>query len=621
MYNNPLKDMRQEFLSLLEGAISKGYANAGLDPGDIENSIVPGRQGHGDLSSSVSFRIAKTLKLNPNDVANTLAGSMRSTKRFSKISVESAYINASFDRKLYAKKVITGVLRLGDKYGVGDAGKGRKVIVEFPSVNPNKPWHIGHLRNALLGDAISNIMESNSFRVEREDYIDDLGLQIAVSLWGYKNVDSNPDTKFDTWLGQQYVIVNKRMENSDVKREVEELLKRIEISGTPESMENRKLAEKCVRAQYQTAYNYNIWHDTLVWESDIIRERMLDRAVGILKERDMVHVPIAGKYRDCLVLKLEGAGRDEDEENAKVIIRSNGVPTYIAKDFAFHLWKIGMIPDQFNYSVFGEEQAEGRVLYSTSEKGKMIKGHGDADIAVNIIGAAQSQQQSILKYMIKGASNSKKEVIHLSYGEVDVEGGSLSGRTGGWIGEQKSYTADSLLSESVSRVKGIMKEKGHGGEERIAKEVALSAIKFEFLKVSPEKKIVFSWDKALDFSGNSGPYCMYTYARASKIVEKERRMKLEEKDLDYISDGIDYDLIKAIGSVPEAVEKAANEYRPTVIADTLLDISMLFSKFYETMPVLKAEKERRVRLAITYSVKQSVGNMLKILGITPLETI
>ena len=625
--SSPSYKLKKEFISALKNAINKLDANISISEEEIRASISRPKKEFGDISSSISFRLARLLRLSPHIVAQKLMPHLEKTELIKEFKELDGYINAFIDEKAYAKLVIKTIIESTSNYGKSEIGNGKKVIIEYPSVNPNKPWHVGHLKNALIGDAISNIFEFCSYTVEREDYIDDLGLQVAESLWGYINLGDKPDKKFDQWLGEEYVKVNNIMKERDISKEINELLKKIEDHSTSEARLGREFAEKCVVAQYETAFSYRCYHDILVWESDVVRAKLLERALKLAEESGALEKPSTGKYANCVVANLEKLGKifkelEGLEENEKVLIRSNGTATYLAKDLAFHMWKFGIIKGDFLFDEF-MTQPNGKVLYTTSAKGKEMD-FGNADMVINVIGSAQQYEQLMLKALlaISGYEEKSKNLVHLSYGEVELEAGSLHGRSGGWIGKDKNYTADDLLVEVSSKAKSLIsKDMSEEEKEKIAKEVALGAIKFDFLRASPEKKTVFSWEKALNFEANSGPYCMYMHARAARIIEKAS-MQIDPDSLDYskLTRGYDFDLVILLGEMQEYIEKACKELKPNVITDYLLDLSTIFSKFYEAMPVLKSDTTE-LRLGIVIGVKHALANMLNLLGIKPLEKI
>ncbi len=625
--------IRKHFVKDIASYIKERYPEIGKRGGmnvEIANSITVPKPEHGDFSSSICFSLAKLVKNSPMKIAEEMAGKFNQGLEpegvIQKVANASGYVNIWLNESKYGRFIIDNVLKEGNSYGKSASGRKKRMIVEFPSVNPNKPLHIGHLRNALLGDSLSNILEANSFSVEREDYIDDLGLQMAEMLWGKKHLGAAGDKKYDQFLGEQYVLINKEMQEKHAEEEVNSILKKMEEIGSNEQKEERGIAERGVKGQYETAFSYGIYHDVMVWESDIVRNQLLARAMEILAQKNITKVPKEGKYAGCVVVETKAKHTREGEESVKVLIRSNGVATYVAKDIAFHMWKLGMIESTFKYSQF-MMQPNGKPVYSSSEKGQAME-FGDADMALNVIGSAQQYPQNVLKEVFETIGG-KSRIVHVSYGEVSVKGGTLSGREGGWMGEERSYTADDLLRQMNNRtleiVRGSEKIADKKNEKEIARKIALSAIKFEFLRIDPDKKVVFEWEKALDLNSNSGPYCMYMYARASRILERAglngKKIKPAPGDYEKITRGQDFELIKYIGQMQETIEKAGREYRPNVIAEYLMEISLLFSRFYESMPVLKGEEAKNVRLAIVMAARQAIFNMLGLLNIQTVESM
>ena len=627
--SSPSKDAKAEFVQLIRFSIKESYPNTQISEEEILLSIAEPRQEHGDLSSSISFKISKSEKKSPKEIAETLASKFREGYLIKKPSSINGYLNAFIDEIAYAKLVISAIWKEGDDYGKSDLGDGKRIIVESPSVNPNKPWLVSHLKNALLGDAISNALSSCGYSVERINYIDDLGLQVAESLWGFKNLNNKPDKKFDLWLGEQYVKVNAEITKEKSIEENVKLLNKLMEEDTLEAKEARQLAERCVVAQYETSFSYKIYHDLLIWESDILRSKLLEKALSVLKEKGITEVPSDGKFAGCTVINLEKAKNiskefENPEEKIKVLVRSNGVATYVAKDLAFDMWKFGIIDVDFQYKWFMKEP-NGAELYTTSSEGTAMT-FGKAEKIVNIIGSSQRFPQMILKAILElmGREDLSKSRIHIPYGEIGIEEGTLSGRKGGWLGDERNYTADDLLAEAKLRSLEIInkneKFSGKGNKDEIAEAVSLGAIKLEYLRTDPEKKVTFSWDKALSFEGNSGPYCMYTYARASRILEKASYDgKISENDYSQVKREEDFELLKALGEFGDILEKACNEYRPNIIVDYALRTAHQFSKFYEKMPVIKGGDAKEVRLALVEAARQVMHNALAVIGINTIE--
>ncbi|MGC8586769.1 MAG: arginine--tRNA ligase [Candidatus Micrarchaeia archaeon] len=628
MNSNPMLHAKEVFASsIMEAMRSLGIA---ADSAQVYQSIVMQDGSKGDMSSSIAFRIAHMENIPPHQVAEKIVGVASPVQPIEKIEEFNGYINAWLDVASFSKEVIDAVLALKEGYGSSDSGKGEKVIVEFPSVNPNKSWHVGHLRNALLGDTIANLAVAHGSSVERIDYIDDLGLQMAEILWGHINMKGEPDKKYDLWLGERYVEINKMIKDQGKDAEVGELLKKMEALDTREAKEARSIAERCVAAQYETAYSYGIYHDLMIWESDIVRARLLEQAMEKVISSGAARKESSGKYAGCTVVDLSAEWLPAElkgmASDAKVLIRSNGTATYLAKDIAFHMWKLGMLKDSFSYSLVGK-QPNGKALITTSAEGSEKVHFGGASVAINVIGSAQSYPQMVLRSIFSLLSNEQKKIVHLSYGEVAVEGSAtISGRKGAWMGKDRNYTADDLLKEATAHANSIIRanerlSKGISEDDikEISLSVALSAIKFEFLRVSPEKKIFFTWERALNFEGNSGPYCMYMHARASRILEKAGAFDASSVDYSLLSRGAEFELVKAIADLPERASKSFAELRPNIITDYAIELSSKFSKFYEGVPVLKGGGAKSARLAIVYAARFALANALALLGIRATE--
>ena len=577
--------------SIEDAAISLGY------PVEEARSSIELSKAFGDMSSSVALKLAKHAGLNPKEASSKLSEAIKRPSYVINITTENNFINFHFDKAKISSLILERVSAKSGSYHRPLTVDASKAIIEYSSVNPNKPWHVGHLRNALLGDSISKIYEANGYKVEREDYIDDLGLQMAeIMWWREKNPMLHATKKFDHFIGEEYVKANAYLEeHKEAKPEVAEMLNLME-EGTYESEMLRDVVTKCVSAQYETAFAFNIFHDVLVWESDILREGLLKKSLELLMNNGFARKETEGEYGGCIVIDLEGIENLPEEmkglsEKIKVLVRSDGTPTYLGKDIAFHMWKLGILEDTFKYSIFMERQPDGKPLYTTGKDGKRMN-YGKADVVVNIIDSRQSHPQAVLKLAF--AAIKRPDLADEHKAHSIWRGGAPVGlyirKEGNWMA---GFTADEILEEAITRASELITSRfefASDEKERIAREVAIAAIKFEFLKYGIEKKIVFSWDRALNFEGGSGPYHQYMHARANRILEEAGQA--ESYDIGDVSEP-EFTLLKLIASSPDMVEKACAEGRPNVIADYLNDLSSSFSKFYDKCPILKAEAGRK----------------------------
>ena len=613
MYESAYLKVKFEIADLLRAAVAKlGYPVVSID-NTIELS-----QKFGDISSSVSFRLAKGQKKSAVAMAAELASSIQRPDNIEKITTENGFVNFHLNKQKFTGLVL-------ESGAVPESHNKGRIIIEYPSVNPNKPWHIGHLRNALLGDSLSNIYAALGYDVEREDYINDLGLQMAETLWWYlKSEHGMIEKKFDHWLGEEYVKANEHINEGSSKDEISKIMELMSQDGTYESNMLRDIVSECIKAQHKTASDYMLFHSLMVWESDIVREQLLEKSLALLKKYSFIKTPNNGDYANCTVIDLTEMkdlpeGLKGLKEEMKVLIRSNGAATYLAKDIAFHMWKFGMLDNTFKFSVF-MKQDNGMQLYTTGIGGKGMV-FSKANTVINIIDVRQSHPQSVLRAAFKAMGKDVAEnIMHLAYGEVELESGTLSGRKGTWMG----YSADDLLRETESNARNLMSTRfkfSESDEQLIINSIALSAIKFEFLRISPEKKIIFSWSRALNFEGNSGPYAQYMHARSTRILEDAPKELLRAQlTIQELTDQ-EFALIKCISKEMAIAEKAAAELRPNVITEYINELAYAFAVFYENSPILKAEsdEEKIFRLRITLAFKNTMKSMLELLGIEALE--
>jgi len=603
-------------LSELKEEIARLVADAAdAKEHDVLPAIESGKVG--DLSCKYAFILSKEKKENPAKLAAEIAKKINESEKpenFEKIEAAGPYINFFFSDRAYAA-ILSDILKKKGRFGSGKKKKG-KVLIEFPSVNPNKPWHVGHLRNAILGESVARTLEFDGYPVERMDYINDLGLQVAQSLWGFLHTKSKPEGKFDQWLGEQYVDVAKKFEDDPkVAEAVRRLIAALEEGNNKDADAGRKLAEDCVRAQYSTALDFGVSHDVLVFESDVMAT-LFGEGMAFIKGSGPVVLQKEGKEEGCWIVTLsedfeKQFGKMENPN--KVLIRSDGTAVYTGKDLIFHLWKFGKLKTSFSYEPFMEQ--DGKTAYktsSTSSKGKKM-GFGNAARVINVIGVEQKYPQAVIVEVLKvlGFADEARNLHHLSYEHVGLPETKFSGRKGTWLG----YTADNLLEEAQERVKGKMTIDVSDSEKKeITKAVGVAAIKFAFLRSSADKRITFRWEEALNLEGDSGPYAQYAYVRTNGILGKTK----EKPAVSEIAfNDSEKNLIKRLAQLSDVISRCSKELAPHHLTKYSLDIAADFSSFYAASPVLPEndEKIRKTRLAVTLATGIVLKNTLNLLGI------
>jgi arginyl-tRNA synthetase len=626
MRESALAKARKDASSLLVAACASLGAGS-VAALEVEKKLSFPKPEFGDLASPIAFDLARELKKAPQKIAEELcaavSGRLEGTL-FDTVKAVGGYVNFSYSPKRLAEAVLEDVYGGGTCYGRVSLGNGRKAMVEFPSVNPNKPWHVGHLRNALLGDSVANVLEFAGFDVIRSDYINNLGLQCAQSVWSFENVDSNVEGKADQWIGKQYAQAAKRFEEPGVETEVRRIMKEMEEGKTREARVARELEEKCVAAQYETSFKLGIFHDVMVWETDLVDSGMLEKALDKARATGLVEVEKEGKNAGCLVARLGHLPEFKGMENPdKILVRSDGVTAYTGKDVAFHLWKFGLVDYPMKFREF-LKQPNGETVYisDSSEKGKEM--HWSVDLIINVVGVEQKFPQQVVRLILKamGFEKASENYFHLSYEHATLEGEKLSGRKGNWLG----FTADEVIEKAVEEAETQIREKfkdmSDSERKGISEAVGIGAIKFGFLKFAPETKMVFKFEEALSFEGDSAPYVQYSHARACRILEKSG---VDENSLTSASSALSHPeekkLLLLIASFSDVVENSAKSHSPHGICTYSLDLASQFSKFYDACPVLKAEREeeRKSRLALVKAYKIVLGNALALLGIKAPE--
>ena len=604
---------------------------------NVQSSIeIPPDSTLGDLASTIAFDLAKERRQNPAKIAQDMLPKIQDmiekTSLISMIEAKGPYLNIFFDRSEFSKNTITDVRNIQDNYGKSQQFVGKRVLIEFPAVNPSKPWHIGHARNAILGDTLSNILEWVGYDVVRLDYINDLGLQIAQLVWKLKQTEDNPeDKKYDHFLGHLYVDVQKAFDKSKkVQEEVREISRHLEDLKSEDAQISDKMVSKCVAAQAQTGYRLGIFHKIQVWESAIAHSGILSLAREKMLQCDNIFIPKDGDKAGCIVADLSVFDEFKDlTDPYKILFRSDGTRTYTGADVALQLWKFGLIKDPFRYSVF-EKQPNGKDVKRTSLEGEE-EDIGKFDIVLNVIGTRQAHPQKMVYTVLDlmGYSKESENSHHIAYEFVGLEEEDISGRQGTWIGYAVDDVIDKATELALVEVEKRNPDEDDEFKERVANQVAVGAIRYFMLNASPDRKITFRWDQALDFNGDAAPYLQYSLARAKRILEKIEQEDTSSIQFSKIGSDPEFELVKAIAKFPEEVLGVAKGMKKEVWGTSFMSnrisaygysLATLFSKFYDFCPVLKADSDtREARLALVKTFITTMTNCLRILGIPVIE--
>ncbi|MGB9733571.1 MAG: arginine--tRNA ligase [Conexivisphaera sp.] len=610
---------------------------------DVSYSVdVPPDPSLGDLAVNAPFRAAKVLRAPPGKIAEQMADviSREHPPIIRSVTAHpSGYVNFFADPGELAHGTFSAAL------GVGgwriDVGRGRKVSLEHTSVNPNKALHVGHARNLVLGDSLARLLSEVGYHVEVLNYVDDTGVQVADVLAGmlYLEMPEDPpdDMKYDMYCGDRvYVRVNELYESRpDLLERRREVLAQLERGSGPAAELASRVVPRILKAQLETCWKLGARYDLLNWESHILRAGLWDLVFERLKEAGAVRFVEEGDLAGCWVLQAPGEGEE------KVLVRSDGTTVYAAKDIPYAAWKLGLLPDPFSYRKFTRQPGGGALW--TTELGDGELDHpkfGSSDIAITVIDVRQSRVQGFVAYAVELlGKDSNKRYMHLGYDVVALsrrtaealgvevpEGRQfvhMSGRKGTYV--DVDVVLDALQLRAAEEVRRRNPDASEDWVQKIAEAIAVGALRYQMLRQDPNKIIVFDMDEALQIEGETGPYLQYTYARASRILEKAKLggASLAREALATLTSDAEVRLVKVMSRYDLELEAAAEELSPRRLAIYAYDMADAFNTFYERHRVLQEPDElvRSARLALVESFRALMGRLLSLMGIEPLDRI
>ena len=597
----------------------------------IDFSVEPAKPGFGDVSSNISFLLAKQLKKSPRDIAQLFSENYNKSQHTLVLKSEahpSGYLNffANWEK---LNQLILSESDL-DTFGFVELGKQSTIVVEHTSVNPNKALHIGHIRNIIIGDTISRILRKADYKVNVLNYVDDSGLQVADILVGFTHFGFNqepPDgKKFDHYCGDDVYVKTTQKYEEDAS--LEEIRKNVLKELEDESSETAKLADvvtrKVLSNQLETCWNLSVTYDCLNFESQIIRSGLWTKIFEKLKEMKLVEFENDGKNAKCWVIR--GNGKEED----KVVVRSNGTATYIAKDIPYAAWKLGLLDDPFFYEKYPKPQPNSQDLWQTTLNSDVnFKENFTGSKVITVIDSRQARLQKIITQLMGKFKSIPDAYVHLGYEsvtlssdtaktlglETDGKHAQMSGRKGLYVSADSVY--DLLKERTIQETSKRHPEINSDEIQNIAHSISVGTLRYEMIKQDLDKIITFDLTKSLSLEGDTAPYIQYTFARASRILEKSEKIPSIDVDFSLLSSKPEINLVKTIGLFGIAVRDAANNLSPKVIARYSHDLAVSFNSFYEHTKVLGIgdEKLENARLCLVNSFKVTLEKSLDLLGI------
>lgn len=636
---------------------------------DSVPSETPPRTALGDLAFPVAFDLARRIKQatgekkNPRAIADELAEDLRLMPYVARAEVAGAgYINVFYDRAtLLIEAAIDESANDSQTHAAHHSSK--KSIIEHTNINPNKAAHIGHLRNAVLGDTFVRLLRAAGETVEVQNYIDNTGVQVADVVVGFmhvenmtlddvKRVDATlpPDTPFDYYCWDLYARVGLyyRGGTSDGAEIAERLALRaralhdIEAGDNPTANLADYVATRIVEQHLKTMARLGIKYDVLPRESEILHLKFWDSAFERLKASGAVRLETEGRHAGCWVMPLEAHASTDEHEADKIIVRSNGTVTYAGKDIAYQLWKLGRLDKDFYYRPFFslQENDAHQVWMTTSEPTTNdAPRFGNGEVIYNVIDSRQSYTQDVVK---RGVAAVAPEIgqaasIHLSYEMVALSPAAceelgltlsdtdkarpyieMSGRKG--LGVKADDLIDRLEAKTYSETSARNPETPEDERRTTAHKVAIGALRYFLLKWTRNSVIAFDFTEALSLKGETGPYCQYAAIRANSLFRKldadaihhARTLLIQANDDDALKEkfaahinnenGTDlWTLWSLAARLDEVIEICVRTHEPTHLAKYAFELAQGFNAFYDNKQnrVLEESDEARRTLLIT----------------------
>ncbi len=590
-------------------------------------SVEPSKPGFGDATSNLPFLLASSMKQSPRNIAGKIADAISGQKSGGIVGrVEahpSGYLNFFANREKLHKMILQQSAK--PEYGKIDAGRRSQIIIEHTSVNPNKALHIGHIRNISIGDSLARILKFANYDVLVLNYVDDSGLQVADVIMGFTvlgfSTDPPSGEKFDHYCGSTvYVEVTKQ---HDSRPELKDARNRILQDIEDENSGTAKLAadvtRRVLQCQLETCWRMNVRYDCLNFESQIIHSGLWEETFARLKEEGIVIFKESGKNAGCWVIP--------DNEDGKVLVRSNGTATYLAKDIPYAAWKLGIVPDPFCYAQYSPRQPDVPLLQTLLKSGSAGPGISPKQV-ITVIDSRQSRLQKLVSEIMSKFS-SKKKYAHLAYESVtlssdtarrmgvDTQGrqAQMSGRKGLFIDADRvlSVLEERITAETLKRNPGWSSE----AASETARSIAVGVIRYEMIRQDLDKIITFDLAKSTSMEGDTAVYVQYAHARASRILEKAPDKPDFDSGFDLLDGEHESALIRLIGLLSLRIEDAAGNLAPKIIARYCRDLAVSFNTFYEHVRVIDAENKDATnqRLCLVLAFKKTLRTGLQLIGV------
>ncbi|MEO8027893.1 MAG: arginine--tRNA ligase [Bryobacteraceae bacterium] len=622
----------------------------------------PKQSSFGELSLPVAFQLARPLKKAPKAIAQEIIDAVGTIDGVGGFEIAgNGFINVRFDRGAYGRGVLEG--REG-----ADAATAGKIIVEHTNINPNKAAHIGHLRNAILGDTFVQMLRAGGRTVEVQNYIDNTGVQVADVVVGFEKLEKksvadvqglidHPERPFDYLCWDLYAKMSAYYaDNPEAQQWRRDALHAIEHDEGVTAEMAHLVADAIVKCHLKTMYRLGIVYDVLPRESEILHLKFWATAFEQLKDRKAIFFENEGKNKGCWVMpasafkeqsaKAMEEGASEDADDSKVIVRSNGTVTYVGKDIAYQLWKFGLLGKDFFYRLWSTYPDGHQAWVSTDEPAGESPKFGGGSQVFNVIDSRQSYLQDVVVAGLRALNYHEQadRSVHFSYEMVAltpatcVELGiplseedkrkqyvEVSGRKG--LGVKADDLIDKLIEKALVEVTSRHADSPDAERHEVATQIAIGALRYFMLKFTRNSVIAFDLQEALSFEGETGPYVQYASVRARNILRKlaDRGESLpdfsavltQEAMARQLTDEDCWQLLLAASKAGSAIERAVTSGEPSHVARYAFQLAQSFNNFYHSYQVLaEVNPEKRAFLLwMTEFFRVQLERTLKVLGI------
>jgi len=561
---NPFKTLADPILAAYENLL----------PGDLDFAPPP-KLDVGDVALR-TFVAAKKVNMKPPEFAADIAKHVDFGPTVVSVTPAGPYLNFKLKRGVIGREIVREILSEGDAFGSDASGTGKTLLIEHTSINPNASPHVGRARNAMYGDSLVRLFRFEGYDADVHYYVNDIGRQIGLLVLHVADIE---DMTFDEVLGA-YVEANARAESDpDFAAQGYELLAKME-EGDPDTVRRfQDVTDLCLKGQLEVLGRLGISYDRFDRESKYLKDSRLDQVLEALRKKDAVFTD----EEERLVVDLSKIGHERDEGRYFVLMRANGSSMYGFRDLAYTI-------------------------------DKMDKG---ADVNLWVLGEDHKLYAEQLSLILRAAGKEPPEPVY--YAHILLKEGRMSTRQGKVV--LLSEFLDEAASRAAKKVEQQCTDLSSDERNAIAEKIAISAVRFAILRVSPNKNVIFDWESSLSFTGDTGPYVQYCCARINSILRKFGEVPRELPEDDPLEHDSEWMLMTKLATYPETVALAIARRNVAPLAQFALETARLFTTFYHDCPVLaaKTDEQRVARAQLCSATLQTITNALGILGIEALE--